>query len=336
MGGSSWSDQAYRSRVDHKLSVDGDAFAYDHAVRRGAAPATTAPTLDPKKLKLDPKGIKVRESRDSDAHPESNAIIVALDVTGSMGSVVRKIHEKLPTLMGLLVRRGYIRDPQIMFMAVGDAYCDRAPLQVGQFESGDEMEDDLSKFWLEGGGGGQIHESYELVAYLAARHTSIDCFEKRGRRGYLCLIGDEAPYDRVSRAHVETLLGVTLEADISVHDMFAEAAQKYNVFVIRPVGGQHTSDKNITALWRDVVGHEQVLELAEPGGAAELIATQIGLCEGTTDIDSAAKDLADHGASQALVRVVTSSVSKARAGEPIVKVPPGALVPAGTDDVKRL
>jgi hypothetical protein len=84
------------------------------------------------------------------------------------------------------------------------------------------------------------------------------------------------------------------------------------------------------------VGHEQVLELAEPGGAAELIATQIGLCEGTTDIDSAAKDLADHGASQALVRVVTSSVSKARAGEPIVKVPPGALVPAGTDDVKRL
>ena len=73
------------------------------------------------------------------------------------------------------------RDPQILFGAIGDATCDRAPLQVGQFESDNRMDDDLGRILLEGGGGGQKTESYELAMYFMARHTAIDCFEKRGR-----------------------------------------------------------------------------------------------------------------------------------------------------------
>jgi hypothetical protein len=34
---------------------------------------------------------------------------------------------------------------------IGDATCDRAPLQIGQFESGIEINQDLAKLWLEGG-----------------------------------------------------------------------------------------------------------------------------------------------------------------------------------------
>ena len=104
--------------------------------------------------------------------------------------------------MGLLLRKGYLAHPQILIGGIGDATCDRAPLQVGQFESGIEIDEDLAKLWLEGGGGGQQTESYELAMYFMARHTSIDCLEKRGQRGYLFLIGDEMPYPKVKRKEV--------------------------------------------------------------------------------------------------------------------------------------
>ena len=100
-----------------------------------------------------------------------------------MRDVPRQLQQKLPQLLGLLLRKGYADDPQILFGAIGDATCDRAPLQVGQFESDNRMDDDLSRILLEGGGGGQKTESYELAMYFMARHTVTDCYAKRGKRG---------------------------------------------------------------------------------------------------------------------------------------------------------
>ena len=100
------------------------------------------------------------------------------DVTGSMGSVPRTLQAKLPQLLGLLLRKNYAEHPQIIFGAIGDATVDRAPLQIGQFESDNRMDGDLERILLEGGGGGQKTESYELAMYFMARHTAIDCFQQ--------------------------------------------------------------------------------------------------------------------------------------------------------------
>src|SRR5439155_8956225 len=127
--------------------------------------------------------VTVRESRDSAEHPDSLAIAVLFDVTGSMGLVPRALQAKLPQLLGLLLRNGYATDPQIMFGAIRDATCHRAPLQIGQFESDNRMDDDLGRICIERGGGGQMTESYELALYFMARHTAIDCHDRRGRRG---------------------------------------------------------------------------------------------------------------------------------------------------------
>ena len=43
---------------------------------------------------MDPKGLKVRESRDSTEHPDSLGIVFALDVTGSMGEIPRLLATK--------------------------------------------------------------------------------------------------------------------------------------------------------------------------------------------------------------------------------------------------
>src|SRR5262249_45156880 len=136
--------------------------------------------------------------------------------------------------MGLLMRKGYLGHPQILIGAVGDATCDTAPLQVGQFESGIEIEEDLGKLFLEGGGGGQVTESYELAMYFMARHTSVDCFEKRGKRGHLFVIGDEKPYPLVKRREVSRYIGDRIQADIPVAELIAELERTYDVYYVLP------------------------------------------------------------------------------------------------------
>src|SRR5438552_444688 len=207
MGTTRWSDEHYHDRARPRARTGKDAFEHDHAIRNGAADRAVHP-------KMDPRGVRVRESRDSDAHPESHAVVVLFDVTGSMQGVPRVLQAHLPKLMGLLIRKGYLDHPQILIGAIGDATCDAAPLQVGQFESGIEIEEDLGKLYLEGGGGGHITESYELALYFMARHTATDCYEKRGRRGYLFVIGDEIPYAKVKRKEVTAIIGKELQKDL--------------------------------------------------------------------------------------------------------------------------
>lgn len=168
MGYAKWSTQTYNQyRARYASQQRDDIFENNRYGRISAA--------------LNPYGLRFRESRDSQQHPNTLAISIFLDVTGSMGRIPELlIRHKLGAMMETLLRHG-VEDPQVMFSAIGDQYTDRAPLQVGQFEAGaTEMNLNLSQIYLEGGGGGQAKESYQLAWLIAGRHTSIDCFEKRG------------------------------------------------------------------------------------------------------------------------------------------------------------
>ena len=209
MGSGRWSTDVYDAAARFRAATGASAFAYSDGGATRVHPA------------LDPQGVTARESRDSAEHPDSVAIAVLFDVTGSMLEVPRTLQGKLPQLLGLLLRKGYVRHPQIMFGAIGDATCDRAPLQAGQFESDNRMDDDLSRILLEGGGGGQKTESYELAMYFMARHTATDCYEKRGKRGYLFLIGDEMAYPRVKASEVRAITGDGLQSDLPLTALLA-------------------------------------------------------------------------------------------------------------------
>src|SRR5687767_1614620 len=184
---------------------------------------------------MNPKGLKVRECRDSADHPESLGIAFALDVTGSMGDIPRLLaKEELPNFMKLLTACN-VTDPQLMFMAVGDATSDNASLQVGQFESTAELMDQwLTWSFLEGGGGGTGHESYELAFYIAAQHTDTDNWVKRKKKGYFFMTGDELPYPAVSRHQVEALIAEKLDEDIPIEEVIAAAAESYHLFFLIP------------------------------------------------------------------------------------------------------
>lgn len=325
MGHSRWSDAAYQARQWQRRTGNQTAFTYDQDVRSSGV-------LRVHDL-MNPYG-KTRESRDSLEHPESLAIAVIFDVTGSMGEVPRVLQTKLGALMRLLVQHGYVEHPQILFGAVGDAHCDLVPIQIGQFESGLEMDDDLGRIVLEGGGGGQVHESYELALYFAARHTSIDCYERRGRKGYLFTIGDEKPYPKVLRSQVHTYFGDRLKADIPVERIIAEVRQRYEHFHIIPTNTSHGESADVQQHWRNLIG-ERALLLNDETAVCETIALTIGLCEGKVeDIAAGVADMVQAGydagaaanASAALTRYAATQAPLARS---VVGLPPAVV--AGDD-----
>ena len=226
---------------------------------------------------MNPHGLKMREARDSVDHPQSLAIAFALDVTGSMGGIPRSLATReLPTFMGLLNACG-IADPQLLFMAIGDATSDHAPLQIGQFESTAELMDQwLTWSYLEGGGGGTGEESYELAFYMVAQHTDIDCWVKRKKRGYLFLTGDELPYPAVSKHQIGSLTGSTLDQDIPIEEVIAAAAESYHLFFLIPdLQRRQRCEKR----WRELLGDNVIcMEAAED--ACAVAAAIVGMTEG--------------------------------------------------------
>jgi hypothetical protein len=278
---------------------------------------------------LDPLRVGVRESRDSAEHPQSLAIAVLFDVTGSMLGVPRVLQAKLPQLLGLLLRKGYATDPQIMFGAIGDATCDRAPLQVGQFESDNRMDDDLGRILLEGGGGGQKTESYELALYFMARHTATDCFTKRGRRGYLFIIGDEMAYPRVKPAEVRSVIGDDLREPVPVTDMMAEVSRKWDTYYILPAGASYVGDPEVLGFWRGLLG-QSVIQLADLDAVCETIALTVGLGEDAISLDDGLADLGDVGsAAGPAVSTALAVIGTGRARLELAAPPPGLDGPSG-------
>lgn len=210
---------------------------------------------------MDPKGVRLRESRDSADHPQSLGVVFALDVTGSMGEIPKLLAtEQLPVFMKILLDC-QVRDPQVLFMAIGDAVSDNAPLQVGQYESTAELMDQwLTWSFLEGGGGGSGQESYEMGLYFLAMHTEMDCMVKRNKRGYLFMTGDEEPYPTLSKHVVETFIGDGLDDDLSCEEIVAKVQETFVPFFIIP---DRARAKRCERRWRDLLG-DHVLTLDSP------------------------------------------------------------------------
>lgn len=292
MGYSNWSDSSY-DQISHQRSNKASNQIF-----------TQSGSID---VKLNPAGVTVRESRDSVEHPRSNALIVAFDVTGSMGQIPEQFaRQKLGKLMKMLLDGKYIEDPQVLFAAIGDSYSDQAPLQIGQFESGLEMDAWLTKIWLEKNGGGQKKESYGLAHYFAAKHTSTDCFEKRQKKGYLFTMGDELSWD-VPAAHVNRVFGYSPKENISIQQCISMAQEKYEVFHIVIAQGSHGKDPEVIKFWRALLG-ERALILDQVDAVCELLAVTVGLSERVFTLDKAIEELKSRGTSSVVIESVRSAL----------------------------
>ena len=257
-----------------------------HVDGRSRSEVFRASGMDPR---FDPARFAPRESRDSALNPNSTPIILASDVTGSMGMIAHELMRNgLITLTSEIYDRVPVPDPHIMVAALGDAFTDAAPLQATQFEADISLASQIRGLWLEGGGGGNQGESYSAAHLLAALKTSTDCFERHGRKGYLFTIGDEPILDGMTRQQIARVFGMEASRNLSALECLRMAQRTYEVFhiVLREGYALHDMDRVLRS-WRPLLG-ERTLVLDDYTRIAELVVSTIEINEGRDPADVAA------------------------------------------------
>jgi hypothetical protein len=266
MGGGSWDSGTYHSTKSTRAANNVPDFAYTQS-------ATSIHTnLDPKRINTKPFG--KLESRDSADHPESHAVLVCFDVTGSNIDRAVDVQKKLPTLMELLGK--YVSDPQVAVAANDDCkVVGSNAIQISDFESDIRVDEHIRNIWLVGNGGGNNGESYDLLLYAAARKMVLDSVEKRGKKGYMFLYADELVFPNVLKDEVSTVFGDKLESDVPTVEIIEEAQRNFHIFVIWPRGGEDRAHEQ----YKKLFGEENVLVSQHPNLLCELIASTVALYE---------------------------------------------------------
>lgn len=261
---------------------------------------------------FDPARIGLRESRDGPDNPRATPIILASDVTGSMGVIAHTLMQTgLNTLATQIYERRPVSDPHVMVMAVGDAKTDSAPLQVTQFEADIRLADQVRRLWLEGGGGGNRGESYSAAHLFAGLRTDTDSLRLRGRKGYLFTIGDEPIHDGLTRDEIGRVFGHRAERGVSAREALSLAQQGYEVFHIVVMEGYARGDlAGVLHSWRPLLG-ERVLLLEDHRRLAELVVSAIEVAEGA---DPAATAASWGGAAASVVAAALGAAPPSRFG----------------------
>ncbi len=244
---------------------------------------------------MNPNG-KILESK------TKSPIIVVLDVTGSNIDFARVVYDKLPMFYGQIEQKGYLKDFDISFCAVGDAYADKYPLQICDFAKGIELDSWLEKIVLEGGGGAFGEESYELAAYYLLKNLE---FEK-GARPIIFFIGDEKPYPTVNRSQAMDF-GIEFFQDV---EPFGELRKKVhdNVFILlNKACGSYFKD-DITSCWEKLLAPEHVIKINEEKAIIDLMLGIISMVSSARTLDTYKIDMLDRGQTQARIKGVSESL----------------------------
>ena len=179
---------------------------------------------------LNPKNV-IRECCDSEEHPNTVPVILALDVTGSMGDAAVEVAKKLNIIMTKLYDK--VTDVEFMVMGIGDLVCDRFPIQASQFEADIRIAEQLDKLYFEFGGGGNSYESYTAAWYFGSRHTKLYCW-KRGKKGIIITMGDEQlnPYLPAKGKYcgLADVTGDALQDNIETSELFKEVSEKFDIY----------------------------------------------------------------------------------------------------------
>lgn len=273
---------------------------------------------------LDPRNIRVRESRDSQQNPNSTPILVMADGTGSMGRLAEQmLRSGCAKLTNEIYDRKPVSDPHLAFGYVGDVHAgDRAPLQVTQFEADVGVAKQLERIWLDGAsGGGNGSESYHLAWYFAARKVEADAFQK-GRRGAVFTWGDEGVPPDLSADEIRRVFGPDepVSGPLSARALLAEARRNWDVYHLIVEQGSGVRDygrDRVVGAWRDLLGERAIL-LSDSDKMPEVIVSLLQVAAGV-DRDAVTKSWSGD-TSVVVARAVGGLAAASKAGRGVVRL----------------
>jgi hypothetical protein len=199
-------------------------------------------------------------------------LVIACDVTGSMGEWPAVIFSKLPYLEHEAIE--YLGDDcEISFAAVGDVFSDSYPLQVQEFAKGTGLKTALEKLVIEGNGGGQSMESYDVAAVYYAEACEMP---NAIRKPIFIFIGDEGIYSFVDSLKVEELTGIKVPSKTGPAKVFGQLREKFAVYAIRkPYGcssdNPSAQEQQIQKQWGELLGEDHVLSLPDAARVVDVI-----------------------------------------------------------------
>lgn len=224
-----------------------------------------------------------RYSCDSEDSPNATPVIIGFDDTASMGFLAAALAKSgIHRTVLELYKSKTITNPHILCAAVGDCKSDRYPLQITQFEADIRIVEQLLELYLEGGGGGNGGESYNLLWYFAARHTKTDAYRKRKKKGFLFTIGDDCCHPALSGAEISAVFGDHTAYSLSNEELLREAGEQYEIFHIH-LEDPRFANPEIYRKWQKYLpGRVSRIKAVDIGLIPELIVSLIRLTQGET------------------------------------------------------
>lgn len=317
MGGSSYDRDVYSSSSSYGWSSSSNSFGASSY----SASKLSSSTLHQSMI---PNG-KILKSN------TKTPIIIMLDVTGSNINFARVVYDKLPMFYGQIEQKGYLKDFDISICAVGDAYCDDYPLQIGSFAKGIELDSWLEKLVLEEGGGGQRKESYELAAYYLYKNTQFAPSSKP----IVFFIGDEKPYPTVNKAQAQKF---GIECSEKGIEPFALLREKFNenVFILLNKYCSKNFEPDITSCWKELLAPEHVIKIYEQKSIVDLMLGIISMVSESRTLETYKIDMLDRGQTQSRIDGVSKSLRGLSNIIISTGVNGGGTVPQSTQKGKRL
>ena len=236
-------------------------------------------------------------------------IIFGLDVTGSMGEWVKIIYDKLPMFYGQIMVQKYLEDPAISFCAIGDHEASFAPLQISPFSQGLEIDDQIKKLFLEGGGGGNSKESYELAAWFYLNKCELE----NSQFPFFFFTGDEVFFEKISQDALKKVIGIDLnidnnESELSSIEAFKLLCTKFNVFHIRKAYGDQAKEKEMSKKWAEALGPERILDVQTPKACIDVVLGAIAITSGARNLEGYIKDMRSREQTNERIKEVTKSL----------------------------